>query len=127
PEREATPLPPVTVTAPPPPRQARRATPSTTPSGQRAPAPAPTTTPQPVRDTSPLNTGTVATSVSLLGLTPRETPATVEVTDQQTMRDQGIRSTAEAANGGVGVLSVDAAGAPAGFSMRGFSFGEVNV
>jgi iron complex outermembrane receptor protein len=110
-------LPPVRVTAPPRPRQARRAAPSTTPSDQRTPASAPTTTATPpVRDTSPLNTGTVATSVSLLGLTPRETPATVSVVDQQTMREQGYRTTAETANGAPGVLSVDAAGAPAGSS-----------
>src|SRR3981189_3988517 len=43
------------------------------------------------------------------------------------MREQGYRTTAETANGAVGLLSVDARGAPAGFSMRGFSFGEVNV
>ena len=43
------------------------------------------------------------------------------------MRDQGYRTTAETVNGVVGVVSVDAAGAPAGFSMRGFSFSEVNV
>src|SRR5262249_1278145 len=33
----------------------------------------------------------------------------------------------ETAQGAVGVLSGDAAGAPAGFQMRGFSFGQVNV
>ena len=47
--------------------------------------------------------------------------------DRQTIQEQGYRTTAETANGAAGVLSVDAAGAPAGFSMRGFSFGEVNV
>ena len=125
PDSQATPLPPVRVTAPPRPRSTS-ARPSTAPSDQCTPAPTATQT-QPVRDTTPLNTGAVATSASRLGLTVRETPASVEVIDQQTMRDQGIRTTAEAAIGAVGVLSVDAAGAPAGFSMRGFSFGEVNV
>jgi iron complex outermembrane receptor protein len=76
---------------------------------------------------SPLNTGGVAESASRLGLTVRQTPATVEVVDQRTMRDQGYRTTPEVAQGAVGVLSVDAAGAPAGFSMRGFEFGHVNV
>src|SRR6266481_1700646 len=76
---------------------------------------------------SPLNTGAVAESASRLGLPVRQIPATVEVIDQQTMQDQGYRTTPEVAQGAVGVLSVDAAGAPAGFSMRGFSFGEVNV
>jgi iron complex outermembrane recepter protein len=76
---------------------------------------------------SPLNTGAVATSATRLGLTVRETPATVEVLDQSTMREQGYRTTTETAQGAVGVLSGDAAGAPAGFSMRGFTYGEVNV
>jgi iron complex outermembrane recepter protein len=69
----------------------------------------------------------VAASASRLGLTVRETPATVEVVSQQTMREQGYRTTTESAQGAVGVLSGDAAGAPGGFSMRGFSFGEVTV
>src|SRR5215204_55216 len=91
------------------------------------PAPAPTAGNGKGPNTTLLNTNAVAESASRLGLTARETPATVEVIDQQTMREQGYRTTAEAVNGAVGVLSVDAAGAPAGFSMRGFSFGEVNV
>ena len=56
-----------------------------------------------------------------------EVPASVEVVSQQTMREQGYRTNVEVVNGAVGVLSVDAAGAPAGFAMRGFTFGEVNV
>jgi iron complex outermembrane receptor protein len=118
----------VTVDAPRRQRAARRGTPSTAPApaGEGTSAPA-TGTAQPGGDKTPLNSGTVATSASRLGLTPHETPATVEVVDQQTMREQGLRTTAETANGAVGVLSVDAAAAPAGFSMRGFSFGEVNV
>ena len=43
------------------------------------------------------------------------------------MQDQGYRTTTEIAKGAVGVLDVDSAGAPANFSMRGFTFGEVNV
>ena len=99
----------------------RTATPGT------APTAAPTATPTGAPAATPLNTGVVATSASRLGLTVLQTPATVEVVDQQTIRDQGYRTTAETANGAVGVLSVDSSGAPAGFSMRGFSFGEVNV
>jgi len=76
---------------------------------------------------SPLNTGAVADSASRLGLPVRQIPATVEVIDQQTMRDQGYRTTPEVVQGAVGVLSLDAAGAPGGFSMRGFEFGQVNV
>jgi iron complex outermembrane recepter protein len=62
-----------------------------------------------------------------LDLPLRETPATVEVVDQQTMQDQGYRTTSEIAKGAVGVLNVDSSGAPANFSMRGFTFGSVNV
>jgi iron complex outermembrane receptor protein len=76
---------------------------------------------------SPLNTGGVAESASRLGLTVRQTPATVEIVNQQTMQEQGYRTTPEVVQGTVGVLSLDAGGAPGGFSMRGFQFGEVNV
>jgi iron complex outermembrane receptor protein len=76
---------------------------------------------------TPLNSNVVAASSNLLGLTVFQTPATVEVVSQQTMREQGYRTTPETAAGAVGVLAVDVAGAPAGFSMRGFSFGEVTV
>ncbi len=74
---------------------------------------------------TPLNT--VATSASRLGLPVLETPASVDVVTQQTMQDQGYRTTTDTAAGAVGVLSGDAAGAPANFSMRGFSFSEVNT
>ena len=106
-------------------KPARRAARGTQPAP--LPAPAPTAGNGKGPNTTPLNTNVIAESASRLGLTVRETPATVEVIDQQTMREQGYRTTAETVNGAVGVLSVDAAGAPAGFSMRGFSFGEVNV
>jgi iron complex outermembrane receptor protein len=71
--------------------------------------------------------GTVATSASRLGLPAIETPASVDIVTQQTMQDQGFRTTTDTAQGAVGVLSGDSAGAPANFSMRGFSFGEVNT
>jgi iron complex outermembrane receptor protein len=97
-----------------------RVTPAAKPSAPPAAPPSNTAT-------TPLNTNAVAGSASRLGLTVRETPATVEVVDQPTMREQGYRTTTETAQGAVGVLSGDAAGAPAGFSMRGFTYGEVNV
>jgi len=104
-------------------------------SGNQQPRPAgspPAPTPPPptaasVSAPTPLNTNAVAASASRLGLPVLQTPATVEVVDQQTIREHGYRTTTEAAQGAVGVLSGDAAGAPAGFSMRGFTFGEVNV
>jgi iron complex outermembrane recepter protein len=92
------------------------------------PAPNPTPTPpNPLAGIpiTPLNT--VATSASRLGLPVIETPASVDVVTQQTMQDQGYRTTTDTAQGAVGVLSGDSAGAPANFSMRGFSGSEVNT
>jgi iron complex outermembrane receptor protein len=93
---------------------------------QNQPKPLPQPVPNPEQPT-PLNSNVVAASTNRLGLTVHETPATVEVVSQQQMRDQGYRTTTETAQGAVGVLAGDAGGAPASFSMRGFSFGEVNV
>jgi iron complex outermembrane recepter protein len=76
---------------------------------------------------SPLDIDGIAASASRLGLSVRQTPASVDVVTQQKMQEQGYRTTTETAQGAVGVLSGDSAGAPAGFSMRGFSYGEVNV
>ena len=76
---------------------------------------------------TPLNGNAVAASATRLGLPTREVPASVEVVSRETIREQGYRTTTETAQGATGVLSGDAAGAPAGFSMRGFSFGAVNV
>jgi iron complex outermembrane recepter protein len=101
------------------PKRAKRA--ARNPAAKPAPLPVPESGP------TPLNSNVVAGSASRLGLTVHETPATVEVVNQETMREQGYRTTTETAIGAVGVLSGDAAGAPAGFSMRGFSFGEVTV
>ncbi|MGC1778686.1 MAG: TonB-dependent receptor [Xanthobacteraceae bacterium] len=74
---------------------------------------------------TPLNG--VAASASRLGLPVLETPASVDIVTQQTMQDQGYRTTSEIAKGAVGVLDLDSSGAPANFSMRGFTFGDVNV
>ena len=74
---------------------------------------------------TPLNE--VAPSASRLNLPVLQTPASVEIVSQKTMQDQGYRTTTETAQGAVGVLSGDAAGAPAAFSMRGFTYSEVNV
>jgi iron complex outermembrane recepter protein len=97
---------------------------SRAPASEPVPGPAPSAT-EVAR--TPLNSNVVATSASRLGLTVRETPATVEIVDQQTMREQGYRTTTETAQGAVGVLSGDAAGAPAGFSMRGFTGSSINT
>jgi iron complex outermembrane recepter protein len=76
---------------------------------------------------TPMALGTVAQIASRLGIIAREVPASVEIVNQQTMTEQGYRTTTEAAQGAVGVLAGDAAGAPAGYSMRGFDFGQINI
>src|SRR5581483_7178996 len=89
-----------------------------------APAPQPQEAVQgPVTGTTtatPLNGNAVATSASRLGLSVRETPASVDVVGQQTIQEQGYRTVADTANGVTGVLPLDQAGAPSNFSMRGF-------
>jgi iron complex outermembrane recepter protein len=69
----------------------------------------------------------VAPSSSRLNLPVLETPASVDIVTHQTMQDQGLRTSSEIAKGAVGVLDIDSSGAPANFSMRGFTFGQVNV
>jgi iron complex outermembrane receptor protein len=76
---------------------------------------------------TPLNTNAVAESASRLGLTVREIPATVEVIDQQTIREQGYRTVSEAAQGAVGVTSGDNPAEPSAFSMRGFTNSQINT
>lgn len=106
---------PAVATALPAPAPAQSSSPSSAPAGGAGGPP------------TPLNSNVVAGSASLLGLTVFQTPASVQVVSQQTMREQSYRTTPETAAGAVGVLAVDVAGAPAGFSMRGFSFGEVTT
>jgi iron complex outermembrane receptor protein len=74
---------------------------------------------------TPLNTATQ--SATRLGLPVIQTPASVEVVNQRTIQDQGYRTTTDTAQGAVGVLAGDSAGAPANFSMRGFAGPQVNV
>jgi iron complex outermembrane receptor protein len=76
---------------------------------------------------TPLNGNLVATSASRLGLTVHDTPASVDIVTQQQMREQGYRTTTETAIGAAGVQAADLGGAPATFSMRGFTGSEVNV
>lgn len=100
------------------PRSARRAAWR----NRAAPAVAATATQsQSGRVQTPLNTAAVTDVGSRLGITARETPATVEVIGQQTIQDLGIKTTTDVAKAAVGVTGGDAPGAPAIFSMRGFS------
>lgn len=103
-------------------QSARRAT-------ARRPATA-STAPKPVMPTAaattPLNSNAVAESASRLGLTVRETPATVEVISAETMREQSYRTVSEVAQGAVGVTSGDNPAEPSAFSMRGFTNSQIN-
>jgi len=78
------------------------------------------------RDT-PLNSDAPAESASRLGLTVRESPATVDVVDQEMMRARGYRSVSEASQGAVGVTAGDFPAEPAAFSMRGFTNSQINT
>ena len=77
--------------------------------------------------TTPLNTDSTAESASRLGLTVRETPATVEVIEQETMKARGYRTVTEAAQGAVGVTVGDFPAEPANFSMRGYTNSQLNT
>ena len=79
------------------------------------------------RRDSPLNIDQRADSASRLGLTARETPATVEVIDQATMRQRGFRTVTEAAQGMTGVTGGDHPAEPSAFSMRGFTNSQINI
>lgn len=105
-------------------RTARRV-PARNRSGAVVAAPAAQPSSGPVQ--TPLNTAAVTDVGSRLGITAREMPATVEVISQQTMQDQGIRTTTEVAKAAVGVIGGDAPGAPAIFSMRGFSGDQLST
>ncbi|KJC48405.1 ligand-gated channel protein [Bradyrhizobium sp. LTSP849] len=128
------PLPPVEVTAP---EQSRKPPKPTARAGQGArratahrPATAPVA-PKPVVPAAtaqtPLNTNAVAESASRLGLTVRETPATVEVISAETMREQGYRTVSDVAQGAVGVTAGDNPAEPSAFSMRGFTNSQINT
>lgn len=96
----------------------------------RRPAP-PAAAPKPVVATAaartPLNSNAVAESASRLGLTVRQTPATVEVISAETIRDQGYRTVSDVAQGAVGVTAGDNPAEPSAFSMRGFTNSQINT
>lgn len=76
---------------------------------------------------TPLNSNAVAESASRLGLTVRETPATIEVISAETIRDQGYRTVSDVAQGAVGVIAGDNPAEPSAFSMRGFTNSQINT
>jgi iron complex outermembrane receptor protein len=76
---------------------------------------------------TPLNSNVVTEVGSRLGITARETPATVEVIDKQVIEDRGLRTTTDIARAATGVTGGDSPGAPAIFSMRGFAGDQINT
>jgi iron complex outermembrane receptor protein len=76
---------------------------------------------------TPLNTSAPVESATRLGLPLREIPATVDVVDQETMRQRGLRTVTEAIEGAVGVTAGDFPAEPAAFSLRGFSGSQINT
>lgn len=64
---------------------------------------------------------TPAETASRLGLTVRETPASVDVVSQQTLQDRGVNSLSESARGITGLTSSVRPGAGAVFSSRGYA------
>ena len=68
----------------------------------------------------------VAAVASRLGLTARETPATVEVLDSETIRRQGYNTLVETVRSAAGVTSADTA-AHTPYTMRGFQMAQVSV
>lgn len=68
----------------------------------------------------------VATIASRLGLTARETPATIEVLDSETIKKQGINTVVDTVRSAAGVTSADTA-AHTPFTMRGFQMAQVSV
>ncbi|WP_407192662.1 TonB-dependent receptor [Bradyrhizobium sp. STM 3566] len=123
------PLPPVEVSPAQPRKPAARDAPGTRRAAVRRPvasaAPKPAAPAAAVQ--TPLNSNVVAESASRLGLTVRQTPATVEVISAETMREQGYRTVSEVAQGAVGVTSGDNPAEPSAFSMRGFTNSQINT
>ena len=68
-----------------------------------------------------------ATSASRLGLTVRETPASVDVVPAAVLAERGLRTVTEAAQAATGVLAGDFPAEPSAFSMRGFANSQINT
>jgi len=121
---ESTELPRVVVTSPRPSGRSAAARPKRAPVA--SPQPSVPATP-PTTEKTPLNSDAVADSATLLGLPARQVPATVEVIDQETIRDRGYRTVSDAIQGAVGVTAGDFPAEPSSFSMRGLSSSQINT
>ena len=77
------------------------------------------------QDLSP-NLSQNAGAASRLGLSIKETPASVEVITQEVMEQRGARTFEEALRGGVGITAGGNPGGPSLTSTRGFTGGFVS-
>jgi iron complex outermembrane receptor protein len=62
-----------------------------------------------------------------LGLTTRETPATIDTIDAKTMEERGYNHVQDAVNSLPGVTSGGSPGDPVGLSVRGFTVNEITL
>lgn len=72
-------------------------------------------------DTQSLQLRGTSSSASRLGLSVKETPASVEILSQEVIQQRGARTLAEALRGAAGLAGGGAPAAPTTLSMRGFS------
>ena len=68
-----------------------------------------------------------ALTASRLGLSARETPATIDSVNDSTMRARGFQAVEQAVDSMPGVTSGGAPGSPSQFSMRGFTGDQITI
>jgi len=80
-----------------------------------------------VRDSlaNPVGLEKKSATASRLGLSVRETPATVTVIDRELLEERGIATTQEALKSVPGITTSSAPGSPGSVSYRGFSGGSI--
>ena len=71
--------------------------------------------------------GAMSSAGSRLGLSVKDTPATIEIIDSDVMRARGYKSVADAVKSLPGVVSGESPASPSTFSMRGFSRSAITV
>lgn len=76
-------------------------------------------------NSSPVGLEKKSTTASRLGLSVRETPATVTVIDRELLEQRGIETTQEALKSVPGITTSSAPGAPGSVLYRGFSGGSI--
>lgn len=80
-----------------------------------------------VNSTSTIQLNESTSTASKLGITIKETPASVEVINSDTMKQRGDRTIESVLNKTTGITASKDPGAPIQFSARGFSTNSVNL